>query len=77
MSAAVATQPTFATVSRTLVFARPYFVGDTHPAHWDVHPDDNLFVFVKGESSKPTLVVTLNFFAELKRKMEAGASSAR
>jgi serine/threonine-protein kinase len=77
MSAAVTTEPTFATVSRTLVFARSYYLGDTHHAHWDVAPDDNHFVFVKTGTEKPTIVVTLDFFSELKRRMQIGKQNAR
>ena len=59
--------------ARTLVFARPYYLRDTHHAHWDVSPDDKQFVFVKAVSDKPKVVVTLNFFEELKRKTGGAA----
>jgi eukaryotic-like serine/threonine-protein kinase len=72
VSVAVTTGPNFTVGQRTLVFTRPYFMGDTHHAHWDVAPGDKGFVFIRQGQETPSLVVALNWFAELKRRSAGG-----
>ena len=76
VSVAVTTGTTFVPGQRSLVFTRPYFLGDTHHAHWDVAPGDRGFVFIRQGTETPSLVVALNWFAELKRRATGGPVAA-
>jgi serine/threonine-protein kinase len=75
VSVAVTTRPAFVVGARSLVFARPYFMGDTHHTHWDVAPDDRHFAFVSAPTGSPGLVVTLNWFDELRRRTTSGTGT--
>ena len=72
VSVAITTRPGFVVGQRSLVFTRPYFMGDTHHAHWDVAPGDKGFVFIRQGTETPSLVVALNWFEELKRRSTGG-----
>jgi Tol biopolymer transport system component len=72
VSVAVTTRPAFVVGQRSLVFTRPYYLGDTHHAHWDVAPGDKEFVFIRQGFETPSLVVALNWFEELKRRSARG-----
>jgi len=72
VSVAVTTRPGFVVGQRSLVFTRPYYVGDTHHAHWDIAPGDREFVFIRQGIETPSLVVALNWFEELKRRSAGG-----
>ena len=76
VSVAVTTGTTFVPGPRSLVFTRPYFLGDSHHAHWDVAPGDRGFVFIRQGTETPSLVVALNWFAELKRRATGGPVAA-
>jgi Tol biopolymer transport system component len=67
VSVAVTTQPTFSVGARRTLWARPYVTGVNH-AGYDVHPDGERFVMVKSLTERPTLIVSLNFFDELRRR---------
>jgi serine/threonine-protein kinase len=72
VSVAITTHPAFVVGQRSLVFNRPYFLGDTQHAHWDIAPGDKEFVFIKQGMETPSLVVALNWFEELKRRSAGG-----
>ena len=76
VSVAVTTGTTFVPGQRSLVFTRPYFLGDTHHAHWDIAPGDRGFVFIRQGTETPSLVVALNWFEELKRRATGGPVAA-
>jgi Tol biopolymer transport system component len=65
---AVATQPAFATGTRSPVFIRADFSDPQH-ATWDVSPDGQQFAFVRADREAASLVLTLNWFEELRRRV--------
>jgi len=67
ISASVVTGPTFAVGARRALFAGPYFSQTDH-AEYDVSPDNQHFVFIGGASARPGLIITLNWFQELRRQ---------
>jgi serine/threonine-protein kinase len=64
VAARIRTNPEFEVTRRTVLFTGPYQQWPFHAAY-DVHPDGDRFVFVRGGESPPSqLVVVANWFAE-------------
>jgi serine/threonine-protein kinase len=61
----VSTSPTFEVLKRTVLFNDRFALAGT--LNWDVFPDGNHFVMVQPVDRNAKLVVTVNWFAELKR----------
>ena len=80
-AAVVATEPTFAVVSRETVVSEPRRVGEAGFRQYDVHPDGQRFVIVRfvgaGEDPDvtPRFTIVTNWFEELKERM--GEAEAR
>ena len=75
MAAAVETKPTFAPAKPGLLFEAHYEPGFyTFLANYDVSPDGQRFLMIKGseQESAAQITVVLNWFEDLKRRVPAG-----
>ena len=70
ISVDVALAPTFSVGSHHTLFEAPFY-GQADHAEYDVSADGSQFVFIGGSSARPDLIVTLNFFEELRRRSSA------
>ncbi len=71
VAVAVEMEPVFTVGTREVLFEEPYMV---HPlqTNYDIHPDGERFVMIKREEASPQLIVVLNWFEELKRRVPGG-----
>ena len=74
VSVTVSTRPTFSVGARRAVLTEPY-IGDPNHAYYDVHPDNQRFIMVKGGLERSSMIVTINFFDELRRRAIVGGES--
>jgi serine/threonine-protein kinase len=64
VSATVETDPVFKVVKRQVLFElTPYISG------FDIHPDGDRFVMIKEDETSSQIIVVVNWFEELKRKV--------
>ncbi|NIN71747.1 MAG: hypothetical protein GTO46_07405 [Gemmatimonadetes bacterium] len=68
ISVAVETEPAFSIGTREILFERPYqsFMA---AASYDIHPDGDRFVMITSGERSTSLIVVLNWFEELRRRM--------
>ena len=72
MAAEIAPDPAFRVVTERVLFSTSGYVSDNRHQHYTVSSDDRTFYFVKTGAeagAQNTLVVVLNWFAELTRKV--------
>lgn len=72
IAVSVTTQPTFAPGARQALFARWYLRESNH-AQYDVHPDGQRFVMVRGGTERAALVLVLGFASDLRSRTAGGA----
>ena len=67
----VQTTPTFSAGTATTLFETRYFVGGVLARTFDVSPDGQRFLMIKGAAAEqaPTMVVVLNWLEELEAKL--------
>jgi serine/threonine-protein kinase len=65
----IETSPTLTVGQRIVLFEDKYDRNSSH-ANYDQHPADNRFVFIKGSNDPTDLVLVLNWFEELKQRMD-------
>ncbi len=68
ISVSVETEPAFTTGNREVLFERP-LRSYTNRATYDIHPDGDRFVMVTSGEGSANLVIVLNWFEELRRRM--------
>jgi serine/threonine-protein kinase len=66
---AIETSPTLRIGQRSVLFEDKYVRNFSH-SNYDQHPGDGRFVFIKGSAAPTDLVLVLNWFEELKQRME-------
>lgn len=73
MAADVMTQPAFSVGKPRVLFEGRYLLGGGSPAGYDVSPDGQRFLMVKGGDEAPAQIdMVLNWSDELKRRAPAG-----
>ncbi len=73
MAADVMTQPAFSAAKPRVLFEGRYLLSGGSPADYDVSPDGQRFLMVKGSDEAPAQVdMVLNWSDELKRRAPAG-----
>jgi hypothetical protein len=70
VSVDVVTTPTFSTGARRAILTRLYH-GDPNRAQYDVHPDGQRFVVIRVGLERSNVILTLNWFDELRRRAES------
>jgi Tol biopolymer transport system component len=68
ISVAVVTEPAFSVGTRQVLFERPLSTY-ANAAAYDTHPDGDRFVMMTSGEGSTSLVVVLNWFEELRRRM--------
>jgi serine/threonine-protein kinase len=69
VSVAIETEPVFGVGTREVLFEEAY-VGRIVLANYDIHPDGERFVMIKTGEESGELIVVLNWFEELRRRVE-------
>ncbi len=69
VAAAIQTEPVFTVGARQQLFEDPYVQNIDH-TNYDVHPETGHFLLVKGSDEPTDLVVVLNWFQELKDRVD-------
>jgi Tol biopolymer transport system component len=67
VSATIETDPVFKVVQRQVLFKLAQYSSG-----FDIHPDGDRFVMIKGDATSAQMVVVVNWFEELKRKVPTG-----
>ena len=67
MAADIQTAPTFSIGVRRELFEHSY-VGNVDHTNYDVHPETGEYVMIRGSDEPTELIVTLNWFEELKER---------
>ena len=67
VSATIETDPVFQVVQRQVLFKLAQYSSG-----FDIHPDGDRFVMIKGDATSAQMVVVVNWFEELKRKVPTG-----
>jgi serine/threonine-protein kinase len=68
-SVAMGTSPTLSVGRRTILFEDGFVQNDSH-TNYDQHPATGQFVMVQGTTTKSDLVIVLNWYEELKARMQ-------
>ncbi|MDP2577143.1 MAG: hypothetical protein Q8W48_05485, partial [Candidatus Palauibacterales bacterium] len=69
VAVAIETEPVFRTGAREVLFEGAFVANSSH-ANYDISPDGERFVLIKGSEESNQLVIVLNWFEELRRRME-------
>jgi serine/threonine-protein kinase len=69
VAVAIVTEPVFKVGTRKVLFEESGYGGWPLYTGYDIHPDGKRFLMVKSEEVSPELIVVLNWFDELKRRV--------
>ncbi len=69
VAATVETETAFRVTGRTVLFPDVYDSPNTAYAHYDIDPRSGHFLMLKGEGRSGEIVVVVNWFEELRRRM--------
>ena len=68
-SVAIRTSPTLSVGQRTVLFEDKYAPNGQH-TNYDLNPSDGRFILLKGSAQSTDLIVVLNWYEELKERMD-------